>query len=92
MCEILTNPKYLIVIGLTLDLIGVLLVSLDILSPFKGDKFHKIGEMQDGGISFDPEKDAHKSYSSSRLTFSKWGVALLVLGFFLQIMSVIRTD
>lgn len=91
MCSILNNPNILNTIGLFFDLLGAILIGWGILRPFKGSRFHKVGEVQCGGKARDPEKEEAKSYEALNLRIAKVGIFLLVTGFILQICASLAT-
>ena len=91
MIKIYICPSTLNIIGLIFDLLGVLLVGWGILLPFKGPRFHKVGEVQCGGKARDPEKDESKIYETRNLRIARVGILLLVIGFILQIIANVLT-
>ncbi len=85
MCKLFSDPNIINTTGLCFDLLGAILVGWGILRPFKGSRFHKVGEVQCGGKARDPEKDEAKTYEARNLCIARIGIVLLVIGFLLQI-------
>lgn len=87
-------PEMVSTIGLSLDLIGALLIGFEFLKKYKGDRFRP-----DSGVGIDPEKgllltqsevqptNEYRQWEAKRECVAKIGLACLCVGFGLQILS-----
>ena len=89
--EIIYNQYILNIIGLSFDMLGAVLVAWEVSRQFKGKKFHNIGQAQCSDISYSPETEEYKKYTSTKENKMKLGLACLLFGFSLQIISNILT-
>ena len=85
--EIIYNQYILNIIGLSFDMLGAILVAWEVASQFKGKKFHDIGQAQCSNITYSPETEEYQKYIGTKEKKMKIGLACLLFGFSLQIVS-----
>jgi hypothetical protein len=88
------SPEVASTIGLSLDLVGALLIGFEFFKKYEGDRFRP-----DSGLGIDYEKgflrtqsevqptDEYRQWGIRRERVAKVGLALLCIGFGLQILA-----
>ena len=85
--EITYNTYILNIIGLIFDMVGATFVAWEVARQFKGKKFHDIGQAQCSNLTYSPETEEFQKYTKAKEIKMKIGLALLIIGFSLQIAS-----
>jgi hypothetical protein len=80
------NPYILTIVGLSLDMLGAILVAIEVVSQFRGEKF-EAPPLQFGGTSKPVPTKNFKQWDNKRLFWMKLGLIALTCGFLLQISA-----
>ena len=80
------NPKHINTIGLIFDMAGAVLVAIEVVNQFHGQKYESDPTLH-GADKAPWDSGKYKKWEASKYKYMRAGLACLLIGFMLQIIS-----